>query len=67
MEVSVSVVSKEQAQQICRNWRKNVNRYYRTILTSLAAEEPEDAKAAETTKEEIPQNAAQSPAKNSAP
>lgn len=35
MEISVSVVSKQQAQQICRNWRKNVSRFYGTFLTSL--------------------------------
>lgn len=36
MEISVSVVSKNQAQQICRNWRKQVNQYYRTFLSALA-------------------------------
>lgn len=39
MEVSVSVVSKNQAQNICRNWRKNVNQYYREFLSALAKEE----------------------------
>ena len=43
MEISVSVVSKNQAQTICRNWRKNVNNYYREFLSSLAAEEKDDA------------------------
>ena len=38
MEVSVSVVSKNQAQNICRNWKKHVNLYYRDFLSSLAAE-----------------------------
>lgn len=42
METSVSVVSKAQAQQVCRNWRKHVNQYYRDFLTSLATEAPED-------------------------
>ena len=43
MEISVSVVSKNQAQNICRNWRKNVNQYYREFLSSLAKEEaPEE-------------------------
>ena len=42
MEISVSVVSKAQAQQVCRNWRKHVNQYYRDFLTSLATEAPED-------------------------
>ena len=42
MEISVSVVSKAQAQQVCRNWRKRVNQYYRDFLTSLATEAPED-------------------------
>ena len=35
MEVSVSVVSKQQALAICRNWRKNVSHLYGSILTSL--------------------------------
>ncbi len=35
MEISVSVVSKPQAQQICRNWRKNVSHFYGTFLTAL--------------------------------
>ena len=39
MEVNVSVVSKGQAQQICRNWKKHVNQYYRDFLSALAAEE----------------------------
>ena len=43
IEVSVSVVSKSQAQTICRNWRKNVNNYYREFLSSLAAEEKDEA------------------------
>ena len=38
MEISVSVVSKNQAQNICRNWKKNVNQYYREFLSSLATE-----------------------------
>ena len=45
MEVNVSVVSKTQAQLICRNWRRHVNRYYREFLSALAAEdtaEPEE-------------------------
>ena len=42
MEISVSVVSKAQAQQVCRNWRKHVNQYYRDFLTSLATEAPEN-------------------------
>lgn len=36
MEISVSVVSKNQAQQICRNWRRQVNQYYRSFLSALA-------------------------------
>ena len=39
MEISVSVVSKNQAQNICRNWKKNVNQYYREFLSSLAKAE----------------------------
>lgn len=36
MEISVSVVSKEQAQQICSNWRKNVSHLYGSFLNTLA-------------------------------
>ena len=42
MEISVSVVSKEQARQICKNWRKNVNQLYGSFLTALASEGQED-------------------------
>ena len=35
MEISVTVVSKTQAQQICHNWRKNVNSLYGQFLTTL--------------------------------
>ncbi|WP_317854007.1 DUF4364 family protein [Chakrabartyella piscis] len=38
MEISVSVVSKQQAQQICKNWRKNVNQLYGSFLTTLATD-----------------------------
>lgn len=47
MEISVSVVSKKQAQQVCRNWRKNVNQYYRTFLSTLAAEDDGEDTASE--------------------
>lgn len=36
MQINVSVVSKQQAQQICKNWRKNVNHLYGTFLNALA-------------------------------
>lgn len=45
MEISVSVVSKSQAQQVCRNWRKQVKHYYRDFLSALAADEPEEENA----------------------
>ena len=51
MEVSVSVVSKAQALQVCRNWKKHVNQYYRSFLTSLVAEE-KNAEPAEEEKQE---------------
>ncbi|MBQ9091404.1 MAG: DUF4364 family protein [Anaerotignum sp.] len=47
MEISVSVVSKHQAQNICRNWKKNVNQYYRKFLSSLAMEETDSPKEEE--------------------
>jgi len=40
MEISVSVVSKEQAQLICQNWRKNVTTLYGSFLTTLAYGNP---------------------------
>ena len=65
------VVSKEQAQQICRNWRKQVNRYYRSILTSLAAEDAEEPKAEEQgdkgDNEEKSRDSVPKPAKPSSP
>ncbi len=71
MEICVSVVSKEQAQQICRNWRKQVNRYYRSILTSLAAEDAEEPKAEEQgdkgDNEEKSRDSVPKPAKPSSP
>ncbi|MFV0313606.1 MAG: DUF4364 family protein [Anaerotignum sp.] len=39
MQISVCVVSKQQAQQICRNWRKNVTNLYGTFLTALVVED----------------------------
>ncbi|MBR5122742.1 MAG: DUF4364 family protein [Anaerotignum sp.] len=42
MEISVSVVSKDQAQSICHNWRKNVKQYYRDFLFALATEKKEE-------------------------
>lgn len=44
MEINVSVVSKAQALQVCRNWRKHVNQYYRSFLSALA-EEPTEKKS----------------------
>ncbi|WP_352400562.1 DUF4364 family protein [Anaerotignum sp.] len=41
MELSVSVVSKQQAQQICRNWRKNVSHLYGSFLTALVVSDDE--------------------------
>ena len=42
MEISVSVVSKDQAQSICHNWRKNVKQYYRDFLFALATEKKDE-------------------------
>lgn len=38
MEISVSVATKNQAQQICNNWKKNVNKLYGNILSVMATE-----------------------------
>ena len=43
MEITVSVVSKAQAQQICQNWRKNVNSLYGNFLTTLVIGQNNDA------------------------
>lgn len=43
MEISVSVVSKQQAQKICKNWRKNVSQLYGTFLTALVLENDTDS------------------------
>ena len=42
MEITVSVVSKDQAQMVCQNWRKRVNKYYREFLSALATEPKEE-------------------------
>lgn len=41
MEISASVVSKMQAMEMCRNWKKNVNTLYGTFLSYLM--NPKDA------------------------
>ena len=51
MEINVAVVSKKQAQQICRNWKKHVKQYYGDFLSALAAEE-EPAETMQEAKEE---------------
>lgn len=38
IEISMSVVSKEQAKIITRNWKKNISTIYGTILTELTSE-----------------------------
>lgn len=38
MEISLSVVSKEIAQNVCRNWRKNVSALYGSFMQQLAKE-----------------------------
>jgi hypothetical protein len=43
MELNISVVSKEQAKNICTNWKDNVKTMYRDILMSLIAK-PETEK-----------------------
>lgn len=39
MEIAVTVVSKEQAKQICRNWKKNINSLYGTLINTLLVNE----------------------------
>lgn len=52
MEINVAVVSKGQAQQICRNWKKHVKQYYRDFLSALAAEEEIPELTPETTEKD---------------
>lgn len=44
LEISVSVVSKEQAKLICHNWKHDTNNMYLTILTTVMTEEEEITK-----------------------
>lgn len=39
MEISVSVVSKEQAKFMCNNWKTNVNKFYGDILNLLISKD----------------------------
>lgn len=58
MEVSVSVVNKDHAQQICTNWKKNVSKLYGTVLSALIADNtpPMKAKEANFPKEPTAEN-----------
>ncbi len=38
MELNVSVVSKEQAKLICKNWKKNASAYYASIIKDITAQ-----------------------------
>jgi len=55
MEISVSVVSKQQAQQICRNWRKNVSHLYGSFLTTLALNDDENPVELKARSENFPE------------
>lgn len=55
MEISVSVVSKQQALSICRNWRKNVSRIYGAILTSLVKDTEAEHISFKAKEENFPQ------------
>lgn len=61
MEISVSVVSKQQALAICRNWRKNVSHLYGSIVTSLV----KDTEAEHSTFKANPQNFPSAPKESS--
>ena len=44
MEISVPVATQQQAQLICKNWKKNVSRLYGNILSILISGTPENEK-----------------------
>ncbi|MFI3175716.1 MAG: DUF4364 family protein [Bacillota bacterium] len=50
MEISAAVVSREQAQQACKNWRKNVSTLYGSFLTTLVSSESKQKQSEETAK-----------------
>ena len=52
MEISVSVATREQAQLICGNWKKNVNKLYGSVFSSLASAKKEDTPQAQKASEE---------------
>lgn len=39
MDINVAVATKEQARLICKNWKRNVNKIYSSILSSLISNE----------------------------
>lgn len=39
MEISVMVATKDQARLVCANWKKNVNKLYGSILSTLISDE----------------------------
>ncbi|MDR2899505.1 MAG: DUF4364 family protein [Clostridiales bacterium] len=47
MEINLSVVTREHAKLICRNWKYNVNELYGEILNKLAAQNDEQCEANE--------------------
>ena len=54
MEISVSVVSKQQALAICRNWRKNVSHLYGSIVTSLVKDTEADKSTSKAKQQNFP-------------
>ncbi len=54
MQINVSVVSKQQAQQICKNWRKNVNHLYGTFLNALATNPESSSSSTKASPENFP-------------
>ncbi|WMI81557.1 DUF4364 family protein [Anaerotignum sp. MB30-C6] len=61
MEISVSVVSKQQAQQICRNWRKNVSHLYGNFLTALVVEDDQNPVEFKARTENFPEPTTEEP------
>ena len=59
MEISVPVATQQQAQMICKNWKKNVSRLYGNILTLLISGTVENEKTSHQFKakeENFPKN-----------
>lgn len=53
MEISLMVATKDQARAICYNWKKNVNKLYGSILSSLVTSETSDSNSTDIKEKSI--------------